>query len=157
MINKMRARHLLLVAVLSGLVAPAFGQSGWTSGSPAPDPDEGPASIPVGPFKLFPGLDVGLGNNDNLYSSNVNRRSAWYSTVSPYARLEGKTGPHTFDITGRLEDAHYSKSGADDYLDWSLLGNADIQFSSRARLRARAEARHGHDPRGSTDRGVSSR
>src|SRR5205807_5807305 len=46
----------------------------------------------------------------------------------------------------------YSGHPDDNYDDYSVLGNADLVFSGRSGLRLRAEYRHHHDPRGSTDR-----
>ena len=39
--------------------------------------------------------------------------------------------------------------------DYALIGTGDMVFSGRTGLKLRAEYKHGHDPRGSTDRGVS--
>lgn len=114
--------------------------------------DSGPAGIPVGPMVAYPGLDIAHGRDNNLFLSNANRKGSAYTTVSPYVKLEGKTGPHSFDVTARLTEGRYHDSREDDYTDWSLTGNAGLVFSGRAKLRLRAEHTYGHDPRGSTDR-----
>lgn len=114
-----------------------------------------PGGIPIGPMIAYPGVDVSVGHNDNLFFSNINKGSSAFTVVSPNVRVEGKTGPHKFDASFRLDDGRYSSSPADNYTDYSLVGNADLVVTGRAGLKLRAEYRHGHDPRGSTDRAAS--
>jgi hypothetical protein len=143
---KSHLRDSLLAAILFGLPVVAHGQA---SSGPA---SSGPAGIPVGPLVAYPGIDVTVARDSNLYSSNINRGASWVTTVSPYVKLEGKTGPHSFDLTAGLSQGYYHSSSADNYTDYSLAGNANFVFSGRAGLRLRGEHRYGHDPRGSTDR-----
>ena len=115
----------------------------------------GPAGFPVGPLTVFPGIDLAIGHDDNLFLRPTARTSSNFTIVSPYIRAEARPGPHKFDLGFRIDDGRYHSSPADSYTDYSLLGNGDVVFSGRAGLKLRAEHRHGHDPRGSTDRGVS--
>jgi hypothetical protein len=141
-------RQTVGAMVFLGMPFAAFGQAA----TPAPSGSSGPGSIPVGPMLAYPGLDLAVGHDNNLFYSNTNRQSSTFTRISPYVTLEGKTGPHTFGVTARLEHGRFLDSSQDNYTDWSLLGNADIVFSGRAGLKLRAEHRAGHDPRGSTDR-----
>lgn len=111
--------------------------------------------IPVGPLVVYPALDYAIGHNDNLFSSNINKGSSTFTVLSPSIKVEGRPGPHKFDITYRMDDGRYNSSGADNYTDYSLLGNADLVITGRAGLKLRGEYRYGHDPRGSTDRAGS--
>ena len=141
--------------VLFGLGAAALLAAGsvFAQGqAPAPT---GPAGFPVGPLTVFPGIDLAHGYDDNLFLRPTARTSSSFTVVSPYIRAEAKPGPHKFDLGFRIDDGRYHSSPADSYTDYSLLGNGDMVFSGRAGLKMRAEHRHGHDPRGSTDRGVS--
>jgi len=128
-----------VAVALCGATAAALAQSG-------------PAGIPVGPLLAYPGVDVVIGHDDNLFLNNANRKKSAYTTVTPSVKFAGKTGPHTFDVTASVTEGRFHSSREDDYTDWSLLGNAGIVFSGRANLKLRAEHRYGHDPRGSTDR-----
>lgn len=118
-----------------------------TSGQSTPS-----GGIPVGPLIVYPGVDYSVAHDDNLFSSNLNQRGSTRSVLSPYVKIEGRPGPHKFDLTFRVDDARYAESSADNYRDHSLLGNADLVISGRAGLKLRGEYRYGHDPRGSTDR-----
>lgn len=149
-------RRVVLGLVL-GISTGAFAQ-GAAMGSAAElapaatAPVTPPGGIPVGPMVVFPGVDVSYGHNDNLFSSNINKRSSSQTTVTPYIKLEGKSGAHKFDISFRMNDVRYRDSTSDNYTDYSLLGNADLVITGRAGLKLRAEHRRGVDPRGSTDR-----
>jgi len=101
---------------------------------------------------VYPGIDVSVAHNDNLYSSNINKGSSTQTSFSPNARIEARVGAHRFEAVFRMEDVRYADSPADNYSAYSFAGNADLVFSGRAGLKARAEYRRGVDPRGSTDR-----
>ena len=109
----------------------------------------------MGPLTVYPGVDLAQGYDDNLFLRPSNRTTSSYTVLSPSVRAELKTGPQKFDLTLRVDDGRYHSSPADSYTDYSLSGNGDLVFSGRAGLKLRAEHRHGHDGRGSTDRGVS--
>jgi hypothetical protein len=104
---------------------------------------------------VYPGVDLALGHDDNLFLRPTATTSSSYTVVSPHVRAEAKTGPHKFDFGLRIDSGRYHSSAADSYTDYAFVGTGDIVFSGRAGLKLRAEHRRGHDPRGSTDRGIS--
>jgi polysaccharide biosynthesis protein VpsM len=127
------------------LLAAALGAGGAAA-------QDGPAPIVVEPFRVYPGLDLGFGYDDNLYSSDLNKRSSSFMTLSPWVRVEGAPGPHRFDLSLGYTAGRYKRTGADDYDDFRIAANGQAVFSARTDLKAHAEYIHGHDPRGSTDR-----
>jgi len=131
---------------------PAQGDPVAGSGTAGASP---PGGIPVGPLTVYPGIDLAHGYDDNLFLRPSNRATSSYTLFSPYARAELKTGPHKFDFGLRIYDTRYHSSPADSFTDYLVFGNGDMVFSGRAGLKLRAEHRHGHDPRGFTDRAVS--
>lgn len=153
----------LVVSRFAGVVmlALAGGALAQTSGAPiqsaaalsqASEQAAPSGGIPVGPLVVYPGVDVAVGHDDNLFSSNINKRGSTKSLVSPYVKVEGKPGPHKFDVLFRINDVRYNNSSADNFTDHSLLANADLVITGRAGLKLRAEYKLGYDPRGSTDR-----
>ncbi len=144
--------------VFGGFAAAAFFAGGALAQGQQPAQTvapSGPAGFPVGPMTVYPGIDLAIGHDDNLFLQQTSPKSSSFTVVSPYVRAEARPGPHKFDIGLRIDDGRYHSSAADNYTDYSLLGNGDMVFSGRAGLKLRAEHRHGHDPRGSTDRGIS--
>jgi polysaccharide biosynthesis protein VpsM len=122
------------------------------AGAAAAQTQEGPGGISVDPLMLYPGLDLSLGYDDNLYSSEINKRSSSLLLFSPYLRAEARPGPHRFDATFRYDAGRYGGTRDDNYDDYSLNANALAVFSARTDVRAHAEYIYGHEPRGSTDR-----
>lgn len=137
--------------VFAGLAAAAF----FAAGPTLAQDQAGPGGFPVGPMTVYPGIDLAIGHDDNLFLQPTATRSSTFTTVSPYVRAEAKTGPHKFDIGFNIVDGRYLDSSADNYTDYSLTGGAGLVFSGRASLRLNAALRHGHDARGSTDRGIA--
>ena len=133
------------VALLGACLAPAAALA----------QQDGPAGIVMEPMVIYPGLDLGLGYDDNLFQREINKRSSAIGLFSPWVRVEGKPGPHRFDATLKYEAGRYENSRPDDYDDYGLAANGHVVFSARTDLRAHAEYIYGHDPRGSTDRAAA--
>jgi hypothetical protein len=113
---------------------------------------EGPGGISVEPFMIYPGVDIGLGYDDNLFSSEVNKRGSSLLLLSPWLRIESRPAPHRFDLSFGYSAGRYGSSSADDYDDYALNANGLAVFSGRSDLKLHAEYIYGHDARGSTDR-----
>lgn len=147
---------MIMHRVLAGLCAAALLAAGTAfaqmqiSGA-APEP-KGAASFPVGPLNVFPGIDLAQGYDDNLFWTPSNTKSSAFTVVSPYVRAEARPGPDRYEATLRVSNGHFWSSSHDNYTDYSLIGNGELVFDGRTGLKLRAEFRHGHDARGSTDR-----
>jgi hypothetical protein len=113
---------------------------------------EGPAPIVADPFLVYPGIDLGFGYDDNLYSSDINRKSSSLLTISPWVRAEARPGPHRFDLSFGYTAGRYGGSREDDYDDYQLAASMHAILSQRTDLGMRLRYIYGHDPRGSTDR-----
>jgi len=141
--------------IFAGLGAAAFFAAGPALAQsqlpPQQVPTAGPGGLPVGPLVVYPGMNLAIGHDDNLFWQPAARTASSFTVVSPYLRGEATSGPHKFDFALRVDDGRYNSSPADNYTDYSLIGNGDIVFSGRAGLKLHAELRHGHDARGSTD------
>jgi len=137
------------------VIAAAAAATAWWYAGTALAQQSSAAQVPgirLGPLVAYPGVDLALGRDDNLFLSDANKRSSRFRVFSPYLRLEGVPTPHKFNVLLRYDYGRYSSSPDDNYDDYALLGNADLVFTGRAGLKLRAEHRRGHDPRGSTDR-----
>lgn len=111
----------------------------------------GPAGVPWGPVMVYPTVDLAYKHNDNIFSQpdGVGKKRSDITVIAPMARLEAKTGPHTFGLTARVEDGTYHNSRSDNYTDFQLGADASWAFSGRAGLKLRADYNQGHDDRGS--------
>lgn len=139
-------------AGIRGALGALLAISGWgAQAQQAAGEKEAPSGIAAGATRVQAGADFAAGRDDNVFLSDTNKRSSKYRIFSPYARLEA-AGRHKLDLGLRYDFGRYADTPSDNYDDRTLSAGADLQFTGRAGLRARAEYRHGHDPRGSTDR-----
>ena len=144
-----------IAAAFFHVVAQAQVSAPPPAGTAATFSQRGPGSVELGPVVAYPGLDLKVGYNDNLYLSPSNAVGSAITIISPYVRLETRHDGNVYDVFYRGEFAHYLDSPADDYQTQLLQANAKLVFDARNDMRLRAEASSGVDPRGSTDRGVS--
>jgi hypothetical protein len=109
-----------------------------------------PAGVPWGPIVVYPEGTVTIKHNDNLYSqpNGPGEKSATISVLAPSVKLEAKDGPHTYDVTARVEDGHYSSYSSANYTDYGLTANAQWVFSGRVGLKLMAQYLKGHDDQG---------
>lgn len=163
----MKSRNLVWMAVASslGLISVAHAQSsGTTAVQPAyqiPDgkqdkKDDGPRSIPLADgASLTPYVNFSYGRDNNLFLANTNRRSSNLVLWNYGANfvLEGRASK--FGLLYDSTIGKYASSNDDDYTDYKTLGTAEFIFTSSMGLKLAADYTRGHDPRGSTDRGIS--
>ncbi len=134
-----------------GTAAEPFGPVG-AAGIPV---GQGGSGIRLGPGTLYSAIGLVLKHDDNLFLSNTNRKSSTLAVVTPVVRFEVKNRGNVYDLAYRADHANYWDSSADNFNDQQLLANANFTFTTRARLKLRAEYLYSHDPRGSTDRANS--
>jgi len=70
-------------------------------------------------------------------------------------KLVAKSEATQFEFGYDLKVGKFASSGADDYTDYRFYGVGQFVMSQSAALRFTADSTKSHDPRGSTDRGVS--
>ncbi len=127
-----------------------------SAGAIAASPQRGPGSVQLGPVVAYPGLDLQVGYNDNLYQRASNVVGSAITVISPYVRLETRHDGNLYELFYRADFARYTDSPADNYQSQILKASAKFVFDARNDLRLRAELSSGVDPRGSTDRAFSS-
>ncbi len=117
---------------------------------------DGPKGIPLGEgLTLFPYLNMGFGRDNNMFLTNVNRTSSNLQTYNPGFKVEANAESAKFGLLYDLSIGRYSSSSADNYTDYRVLGTGEFVFTSSMGLKLAADYYRGHDPRGSTDRGIS--
>lgn len=161
----MKNKH---IAVLVGSLVAMSGQA-WAQATPAsvkpqyqiggpPPTDEGPKGVSLGDgITFFPSAKLGLGRDDNMFLSNANKKSSALTSLELGGLFQARRQSQTFTAGMESNSANYNDSSADNYRDYRLFGNADFVFSSKAGLNLGAGYFRGHDPRGSTDRGIAER
>ncbi len=155
-----RSRSVLAVGAALVIGAP-FATAQSTSVSPSyqipdsskPADKDGPRAIPLGDgVSLTPYVNFSFGGDDNLYLTNVNKKSSVTQVYNPGLRLNLKGGASQFGLGYDLNAGRYSSSSADNYTDHKLDGFGEFVMTSSMALKLSADYARGHDPRGSTDR-----
>jgi hypothetical protein len=118
-------------------------------------PSASSSGIPVGSMTAYPGVDISIGYNDNLVRQSTSTISSPVVVIAPYIVLEGRNGPHTFDIRYRGVTARYRDSPGDNFNNNAFQVNARFAFGIRNDLALRFDLIYGSDPRGSTDRPIA--
>jgi polysaccharide biosynthesis protein VpsM len=125
---------------------------------PAAAPASGPANVRLGETPVFatPYVGLGVGYDDNLFLSSGNEKSSSFYVLSPGVRLDARDANKVFMLSYQGTIGRYGQSEDDNYVDHALRASFDMAFGTRAFLRLHGDYIRGHDPRGSTDRGISS-
>lgn len=104
----------------------------------------------LGGLTVYPGLSLVEKSNNNIFNSNVTKRFSYISVISPSLVAQAKKGADAYSLSYRADAGRYSKSAADNYVDHSVLGTAELSASVSAKQRISLDYRVGHDDRGST-------
>jgi hypothetical protein len=122
----------------------------------APDDENGPRRLPLADgVTLSPYFNLSFGRDDNLFSSNANKKSSDLAIYNPGFLLEAKGESSQLRFGYDLKSGKYGSSSADDYTDYKIFGSGDFVVTSSMGFRIGADSSRGHDPRGSTDRGFA--
>ena len=121
-----------------------------------PAEKDGPRAISLGDgVGLTPYFNLGLGRDSNLFLTQSNAKSSDIVTYNPGLKLDVEMSAARFVLGYDLKAGKYSQSSADDYTDYTIFGTAEFVLNSSTGLRFAVDRTQGHDPRGSTDRGLS--
>ena len=119
----------------------------------AEDEESSAPAYRLGGVTAYPGLGVVTKNDSNIFrlgDANPNKRSSKITVWSPTLALQAEKGAHDFSLTYVADIGRYSNSPADDYVDQSILGLADLGLTTRATLTIKPTYLRGHDDRGAT-------
>ena len=148
----------LAVAAIAACGA-AMAQSGPVRPSyayPATPQGQGPAAVQLGGSPLYatPWVYAGFGNDSNVLFTDGNELDSAYQIYSAGVSLDARDANSVFMMSLLGSHGRYNDSDADNYTDSSARASYDLAFTSRSFLRASWDYMRGHDPRGSTDRGI---
>ena len=117
----------------------------------------GAASVQLGDSPVFatPYIGLAAGRDDNLFLSPSNARSSNLYVASPGIKLDARSPGLVLQSRFQAQLGRYSGSRDDDYEDFSTYNQLDAALSQRSFLRLGYDFIRGHDPRGSTDRAIS--
>jgi hypothetical protein len=109
------------------------------------------------PLFITPYLGLGVGHDDNVVLSNTNKRASTLYVTSPGLKLDARAPGLVLQSRFQAQVGRYTSSPDDDYVDFTTLNQLDVALSRRSFLRLGYDYIRSHDPRGSTDRAISTR
>ena len=123
------------------------------TGSPA----LGMAAVPLGDGPLFfaPFAGIAVGRDDNILLSPNNELDSGFAIYTAGVKFDARSERSVFQLGYVANIGKYNSSEEDDYVDQTLRSTYDFAFSPRSFLRVGYDYLRAHDPRGSTDRGIS--
>ena len=103
----------------------------------------------------YPSVKLDVQHNDNIYSTPNNKTGDRVLVLIPAVRLEAKRAGNTFSLRMSSTISEYQNNRADNNVNTSLNGLADLDLAARLRARLAADYSDGVDPRGSTNNPLS--
>lgn len=143
---------LLSVSALANAqgIRPAYSYPGSAAAT-------GGTQIGETPLFFAPYLGLAAGRDDNLFLTPNNEIASTYYVASPGFKIDARRPGMVFSTNYQAQLGRYVDSSNDNYVDQLSHTQLDTAFSQRTFLRLGYDYIRSHDPRGSTDRPVSSR
>jgi len=111
--------------------------------------------IPLGGFRLFPEVGLGVFHKDNIFATKELEQSDWATVLQPELTLVSESSRHRAAIGARGDIARYNDFDNEDYDDFDIYAKGGFDIGNG---RLEAELRHSdqHEDRTSVDdaRGV---
>ena len=134
----------------TGYAGPYAGYSGFAPGIPS-----GASGFRVGPAMVFPALRTSFAYDDNIFSSNTVKKGSAGVIISPAIRAEIRAPRgNVFGLNAATDIVRYSDSSASNYDITNLSADANLIFTSRARLSLVGDYVASVDRQGTVDRFV---
>lgn len=132
-------------------LTPAFPLTGFYPlfpGAFTPFIEEG--GVTVGSLILHPHMGVAQMHTDNVFRTNTNRQSDWFTTLSPGIQAQlPVAGRHTLVMDYRTNIQYYQRTPSNDVQDQTASGRFRFDFPGGLIVDVHGEHKLGHDPRGS--------
>jgi hypothetical protein len=125
---------------------------------PAPPGDSGPAAVRLGgsPFYVAPFVGFGAGHDDNVLLAPSNTIKSPIYIVSPGFTIDARSAQTVFKAGYQGNFGWYTDSSQDDYANHFVTSSFDAAFDRRNFVRLGLDYTQAMEPRGSTDRPISS-
>ncbi|WP_415893555.1 outer membrane beta-barrel protein [Neptuniibacter sp. PT8_73] len=108
-----------------------------------------PAPAKLGPLQVIPQLNVQVGHDDNIYSTDSNKVDSVITVVNPSVQAVLEKGLNVYSLNYALKHGNYENDSADNYTDHDLSAQAYLDFNIRNRLELLARYLKAHEERGS--------
>lgn len=99
-----------------------------------PRPDYEAKGLPMGGFRLFPVLDLGVGSDDNVFANSAKSNDV-FEDVDTSLALRSQWGRHSLAIYGGSQSQFFNKFSSENTTSWDVgtAGRLDIMGDSDLR------------------------
>ena len=132
----------------AGSVAAGAAPADAAGSSVAPAEGYEPVGVRSGSFFIYPGLDVSVSTNDNIYGSPTKTSDTIFG-VTPSVTIRSDWGRNALNVDGRLIGSYYSKRSTENTTAAVLSGNGRIDADRDWVLFGDARAADSYEPRSS--------
>ncbi|MGM0585239.1 MAG: outer membrane beta-barrel protein [Pseudomonadota bacterium] len=119
--------------------------------APTPLAAQDAATPGLGPFDLDAGLEVGVGYDDNLFSTENDKRGDTFLLFAPSLSLELEREGYAFSLGAEAEIARYAEETSEDYLDALISAEGRVNLTDSTRLFGGADYAWEHEERASPE------
>jgi len=107
-----------------------------------------PAPAKVGPLQVIPQVNLQVGHDDNIYSTDSNEVDSIITVVNPSVQAILEKGLDVYSLNYAIKHGSYEHDSADNYTDHDLSAQAYLDFNIRNRLELLARYLKTHEDRG---------
>jgi hypothetical protein len=119
--------------------------NGW-----AMDKGMDPGMLPLGPFDFIPLLSISESHSDNLFYSDLNRKSSLITRIQGGGELALRRKLDRYALHYSFLSSQYHSSPADNYVDHNLGATAHFEITLRNRLDFNSSLIYSHLMRGTS-------
>ncbi len=150
------SKKLAYTTLLAGLAAPAalaqtpdspFFRNRFVAVTDRPQPEFDPQPVRLGSFILNSSLGLGVGYNDNVFSTENNETSDTYFQLNPHAELQSDWANHSLSLGFDVNDTQFSSESDESTVDGEGHINGRLDVTREFALGAGFSGARYHQPR----------
>lgn len=107
-----------------------------------------PAAADAGPLQVIPQVNLQVGHDDNIYSTETNRVDSVITVLNPSVQVVLEKDLDIYSVNYGVKQGIYDYDSADNYTDHDLTAQAYLDFNIRNRLELLARYFKTHEDRG---------
>lgn len=114
-----------------------------------PRPDYDAKGVPLGAFRLFPVVNVGIAVSDNVFQASAATDGDVNIQVAPAIRLVSEWSQHLLEFFASLNAQRYADFSSEDVADWELGARGRLDIQRGTAVFADVSRSKGHEGRSS--------
>lgn len=151
----MRMGTMTLATVATALAVPLAGAALAQQGEPSPNvpvqnrqqPDYQPLGMRAGAFLIYPQLTLAGGYDSNVFATKTDEKDDYVAMVSPSISAQSQWSRHALNFLASLNHASYLDFSENDFTDYYLGTDGQIDITHADQLNLGANFSRGHDSR----------